>query len=138
MVRSANRLAAATAVAAACLASSAQAAFLSLPRHLKTQVERIAFNVPVLPPMAHSRFCLQYPADCEIRRSFRYRTISITPERWTELVAINREVNRAITPQRNLGGVMTEEWIVSPRAGDCNDYAVTKRHRLLARGWPSS
>src|SRR5262249_14849769 len=31
----------------------------------------------------------------------------------------------------------TEEWIISPRAGDCNDYAVTKRHELLARGWPS-
>jgi hypothetical protein len=50
---------------------------------------------------------------------------------------VNREVNRAIVPQQNLGGVMTEEWLVSPRAGDCNDYAVTKRHELLARGWPS-
>ena len=25
--------------------------------------------------------------------------------------------------------------MVGPRAGDCNDYAVTKRHELLARGW---
>jgi len=32
---------------------------------------------------------------------------------------------------------MAEEWLVSPRAGDCNDYAVTKRHKLLACGWPS-
>jgi predicted transglutaminase-like cysteine proteinase len=31
---------------------------------------------------------------------------------------------------------MGEEWLVSPRAGDCNDYAVTKRHKLLALGWP--
>jgi predicted transglutaminase-like cysteine proteinase len=28
-------------------------------------------------------------------------------------------------------------WLVAPKAGDCNDYAVTKRHELLARGWPS-
>ena len=33
---------------------------------------------------------------------------------------------------------MEEEWLVAPREGDCNDYAVTKRHELLARGWPSS
>jgi predicted transglutaminase-like cysteine proteinase len=50
---------------------------------------------------------------------------------------VNREVNRAIRPQKNVNGVMAEEWLVSPRAGDCNDYAVTKRHKLLARGWPS-
>ena len=40
-------------------------------------------------------------------------------------------------PQANNNGVMQEEWLVSPREGDCNDYAVTKRHELLARGWPS-
>jgi predicted transglutaminase-like cysteine proteinase len=33
--------------------------------------------------------------------------------------------------------VTQEEWLLSPRAGDCNDYAVSKRHRLIARGWPS-
>jgi predicted transglutaminase-like cysteine proteinase len=33
---------------------------------------------------------------------------------------------------------MMEEWTVSPQAGDCNDYSVTKRHEMLARGWPSS
>jgi predicted transglutaminase-like cysteine proteinase len=27
--------------------------------------------------------------------------------------------------------------LVAPKAGDCNDYAVTKRHDLLASGWPS-
>ena len=32
---------------------------------------------------------------------------------------------------------LTEEWLISPSAGDCKDYAITKRHELLARGWPS-
>lgn len=31
----------------------------------------------------------------------------------------------------------TEEWLLSPPAGDCNDYAITKRHKLLEFGWPS-
>jgi predicted transglutaminase-like cysteine proteinase len=119
-----------------CLASPAQA-FISLPRVLGAHMERIAYDVAVLPPVAHSRFCLQYPADCEIRGTFRQRGISLTQERWAELAAVNRAVNRAIAPQRNLGGVKTEQWLVSPKAGDCNDYAVTKRHELLAHGWPS-
>ena len=118
-------------------AVSAPAAFYSLPRTLKARAERVAYDLPVLPPMAHTRFCLQYPADCEIRGSFRHRNLSLTQARWNELVEVNRQVNHSIVPQRNLGGVMTEEWLLSPRAGDCNDYAVTKRHELLARGWPS-
>jgi predicted transglutaminase-like cysteine proteinase len=28
-------------------------------------------------------------------------------------------------------------WLVAPRAGNCHDYAVTKRHELLAHGWPA-
>src|SRR5262249_17944244 len=31
----------------------------------------------------------------------------------------------------------TEEWVISPPIGDCKDYAITKQHQLLARGWPS-
>ena len=27
-------------------------------------------------------------------------------------------------------------WLISPRAGECHDYAVTKRHQLLGLGWP--
>ena len=32
---------------------------------------------------------------------------------------------------------MGEVWLVAPHQGDCTDYAVTKRHELLARGWSS-
>jgi predicted transglutaminase-like cysteine proteinase len=55
-----------------------------------------------------------------------------------ELVKVNRDVNRAITPHEKTNSVSAEEWLVSPREGDCKDYAVAKRHELLARGWPSS
>jgi predicted transglutaminase-like cysteine proteinase len=27
--------------------------------------------------------------------------------------------------------------LISPKAGDCHDYAVTKRHELMAQGWPA-
>jgi predicted transglutaminase-like cysteine proteinase len=30
-----------------------------------------------------------------------------------------------------------EVWLIGPDRGDCNDYAVTKRHALMQRGWPA-
>jgi Bacterial transglutaminase-like cysteine proteinase BTLCP len=29
-----------------------------------------------------------------------------------------------------------QRWSIDPVFGDCNDYAVSKRHELLTRGWP--
>ena len=93
---------------------------------------------PALPPIGHSRFCLRYPNDCEVHGiDFRRRNIAMTPERWKELNDVNRNVNRNIVAEVTSGNEVTEEWLISPRAGDCKDYAITKQHELLARGWPS-
>jgi predicted transglutaminase-like cysteine proteinase len=123
---------------ATCWVSSSQAAFFSFPRALTMQLDRISFETPTLAPMAHTMFCLRYPAECTVHGTdFRKRNVAMTLDRLNELNGINRDVNRDITPQPNLGGLATEQWLVSPAAGDCNDYAVTKRHELLERGWPS-
>jgi predicted transglutaminase-like cysteine proteinase len=107
-------------------------------RRPETNVDRIVFDMPVLAPMAFMRFCVKYPKDCETRHmAFRPRPAALTAERKAELATVNRTVNLAIRPQANDNGVIREEWSVSPLEGDCNDYAVTKRHELLARGWPS-
>jgi predicted transglutaminase-like cysteine proteinase len=91
-----------------------------------------------LPPIGHSRFCLRYPDDCKIHSiDFRHRNMVLTAERWNELNIVNREVNRGIFAEATPGNGVTEEWVISPPTGDCKDYAVTKRHELLARGWPS-
>jgi predicted transglutaminase-like cysteine proteinase len=91
-----------------------------------------------LPPIGYSRFCLRYPDDCEARDiDFRHRNVVLTPERWNELNSVNRDVNRSIFAAITPGDGITDEWAISPLAGDCKDYAVTKRHELLARGWPS-
>ena len=91
-----------------------------------------------LPPIGHSRFCVRYPDDCKVHEiDFRHRNITLTSERWNELRAVNRNVNRLITAAVTDGDGTTEEWRISPPTGDCKDYAITKRHELLARGWPS-
>lgn len=115
------------------------AAHASLPRQFDPNVDRISFDAPVLAPMAFFRFCIQYPEDCKVRGTQSgAEPVTLTKERKAELTAVNRDVNRAIAPQEDFNGVTAEKWVVAPRAGDCHDYAVTKRHELLARGWPSS
>lgn len=117
----------------------AEASFFGLPRGLKFSFTHIQLDVPTLPPFAHTRFCMQYPADCEVGGvSFPDGGVRMTLPRWIELLEINRDVNLAIVPERNLGGILGERWVINPKSGDCNDYAVTKRHELIQRGWPSS
>jgi predicted transglutaminase-like cysteine proteinase len=111
---------------------------LGYSRGLNLGLERIGFNTPVLPPFAYVRHCSQYPEECRVRRmAFRGGKVALTAKRWAELVAVNAQVNRSIRPEPNLRGVAYEQWLIAPKTGECHDYAVTKRHELLARGWPS-
>ena len=93
---------------------------------------------PSLPPLGYSLFCSRYPDDCEVQKAdFRRRNIRLTLGRWDELNTVNREVNRDIISGPASDDIATEEWRIYPTAGDCKDYVITKRHELLARGWPS-
>jgi predicted transglutaminase-like cysteine proteinase len=115
-----------------------EASSFGLPLAHRFQLGQIGFDAPVLPPIGHSRFCLRYPDDCEIRGiDFRRRNIALTPQRWNELNSVNRQVNRDIIAEVTPASGTFEEWLIAPPAGNCKDYAVTKRHELLARGWPS-
>jgi predicted transglutaminase-like cysteine proteinase len=137
MRQTANALVAVTMIAAMFWASVSEAAFVGPLRAIKFQRAQISFGGPVLAPMAHVRFCLRYQADCEVHGiDFRRRHIALTPKRWNELNKINREVNHDIAPVSSMD-VTTEQWSISPPSGNCHDYAVTKRHELLARGWAS-
>jgi predicted transglutaminase-like cysteine proteinase len=144
-MRQATKIAALVTIAVTvCWTSVSEASFFSLPRALHYQIERIglnakiSFGMPVLPPIGHTRFCLQYPDDCAHQSiDFRRRNVALTADRWYELNSVNRQVNRDIVPEVTAGNGTTEEWVISPPAGDCKDYAITKRHELLALGWPS-
>lgn len=109
----------------------------SPPRQLGLPISRIQFDAPALAPMAHSFFCLKYRDDCKVDKTVSPdSTVMLTPDKRAELERVNAAVNRAIIPQPNTNGLAGEVWLVSPRAGECHDYAVTKRHELLALGWP--
>jgi predicted transglutaminase-like cysteine proteinase len=123
-------------IAAGC--QSASAAFIGLPNMLGQAAKRISFGNFTLPPMAYTRFCLRYADQCKAQRiTFRGGPVRLTAARWDDLREINRHVNSAIVPQRQTEGPAFEKWLINPTRGDCNDYAVSKRAELLARGWPA-
>ena len=106
-------------------------------RQLGLPISRIQFDAPALAPMAHTFFCLKYRDDCKVDKTVSPdSTVMLTSDKRAELERVNAAVNRAIIPQPNTNGLAGEVWLVSPRAGECHDYAVTKRHELLALGWP--
>ncbi|MCK1744987.1 transglutaminase-like cysteine peptidase [Bradyrhizobium sp. 139] len=115
----------------------ARAGRTALPATLRAINQHIELGSPTLPPFAYTAFCLRYEAECLQRRSFRGGLIRLTEDRWAALQEVNRAVNLAIVPARNELGLAGEEWVINPNHGDCNDYAVSKRHELLQLGWPA-
>lgn len=97
----------------------------------------IAEASPVLAPFQHVRFCLRYPDDCKSNLAENER-IDLNDDTSKLLDHVNRDVNAAINPMtKGYGSNVQDGWTISPTMGDCNDYAVTKRHELLQNGLPA-
>src|SRR6185312_12711159 len=83
---------------------------------------------PVLAPFQHVRFCLRYPAECRSDPSEKDR-IELSGQTSALLAHVNSSVNSAIEPTvKFYGSNIENRWTIAPSRGDCNDYAVTKRH----------
>jgi predicted transglutaminase-like cysteine proteinase len=92
---------------------------------------------PALAPFQHVRFCLRYPADCKSDPT-EINRIELTTETSELLKRVNSDVNAAIRPiVKDYGPELQDGWTIAPSSGDCNDYAVTKRHELLQSGLPA-
>ena len=90
------------------------------------------------PPYGFVKFCDRMPDECRQGPQEEQR-FSATPERLSELDAVNRAVNHEIEPVTDLEIYgQTEYWTIPTTRGDCEDYALLKRKRLIARGWPAS
>jgi predicted transglutaminase-like cysteine proteinase len=92
---------------------------------------------PTLAPFQHVRFCLRYPSDCKSDPTENER-IDLNAETSESLKRVNHSVNISIIPTlKSYGPALQDGWTIAPDTGDCNDYAVTKRHELLQIGLPS-
>jgi predicted transglutaminase-like cysteine proteinase len=87
-----------------------------------------------LAPFSFVKFCLDYPGDCP--KSAGPVRIHLTGAHMAELTSVNRAVNAAIRPTPDTSAMRF--WKLNVSAGDCNSYAVEKRHELIRRGWPAA
>ncbi len=94
---------------------------------------------PTDPPYAFWRFCEEFAADCTRQRSVEAR-VTASARRMAELDEINRRVNADIEPVTDLELYGVSDYWTLPLAGkgDCEDYALMKRHLLIEAGWPAS
>jgi predicted transglutaminase-like cysteine proteinase len=93
---------------------------------------------PAQPPHGFVRFCEAVPRECasEQRQVNRF---SASAERLRELDDVNRAINKAVEPATDLEVYGVNEYWTLPRSkGDCEDYALLKRHNLVRKGWPVS
>ena len=89
-------------------------------------------------PYGFVQFCSRIPSECQ-QGPMEEQRMSATPQRLAELDNVNRAVNREIAPATDLEVYgQAEYWTIPVHRGDCEDYALLKRKRLIARGWPES
>ncbi len=91
------------------------------------------------PPIGWVQFCqeVEHKADCDVA-SLRPAIADLDERRWRFLLQVNAQVNRAIEPITDM-----DHWGVAERwnyptdgKGDCEDYVLEKRKRLIDAGWP--
>ena len=88
-------------------------------------------------PIGHVGFCYRYPEECgEVERG--ESEVFLTTARWAELSSVNSRVNEMIKPVSDYIQYGTiEHWTYpSSGQGDCEDYVLLKKRKLIAMGWP--
>jgi predicted transglutaminase-like cysteine proteinase len=90
-----------------------------------------------LPPIGWVQFCQDEPITCDVE-NMRPLDVVLDSDRWRELIRVNNAVNKDVLPvtdEDQWGEV--ERWsFPTTGEGDCEDYVLEKRERLMALGWP--
>ena len=82
-------------------------------------------------PKAYAAFCRIYPLECLYGGP---EIVQYSERLILKLYEINDIVNRTIKWRRD----KLNNWQLEPHLGDCEDYALTKRSRLIKHGIPAS
>jgi predicted transglutaminase-like cysteine proteinase len=91
------------------------------------------------PPIGWVQFCgdAHHVRDCSVP-TLRPAPVDLDERRWRFLLEVNARVNRsieAVTDMDHWG--VPERWSYpTDGKGDCEDYVIEKRRRLMEAGWP--
>lgn len=87
----------------------------------------------VLAPFAFVKFCRNNQQDCQ--PSAGKTLMALDTARHKELLRVNAMVNRTIKARND--NTSNDVWSADVAAGDCEDFALTKRRMLIRAGWPA-
>ena len=88
-------------------------------------------------PIGHYEFCQREPEECR-QKTARQAPVELSRKLWAAMVDINDRVNVTVTPRTDLEMWGKEElWSYPTNVGDCEDYALEKRRRLMKLGVPA-
>jgi predicted transglutaminase-like cysteine proteinase len=90
-------------------------------------------------PVGYVQFCRDNNWACP-KESYDPVVVRLDEERWNELIAINKDVNRRIRPMTDADLFGQEEFWTYPvdGYGDCEEYVLEKQRVLIEAGWPKS
>lgn len=105
------------------IASNAAAAEATMPTGVRTSQ-----------PIGHYEFCKQRPRECAAQ-SASSSAERMNPALMRLLVSVNNTVNAAVEPRTDMEIWGKEEvWSYPDGVGDCEDYVLEKRRRLIFAG----
>lgn len=100
-----------------------------IDRTIKTRrIVKIRTKGKISAPMGAMIFCLKQPQHC---KGGGQSQMAMNENLNKILNKTNRAVNRAIRPRYDRKG---DVWSINVRYGDCEDYVLTKRAKLIAQG----
>lgn len=114
-------------------ATSSAAGPAGLASGFGNTIARMMEGDRAMAPFASVVFCMQQAAQCEDTGG--PDIVNLDADHKAQLISVNTSFNHSIRPQNDPPG--TDIWSVDVKAGDCEDYALTKRKHLIALGWPS-
>ncbi|MCG7393403.1 transglutaminase-like cysteine peptidase [Microvirga sp. ACRRW] len=122
------------AVLALAASPSVQAQTVAALPGLSNPVAQVGVAKPI---MGWVRFCEQNPAECSVDTS-EPASIQLTAKDWQTLQRVNRQVNAGVKAKTD-----KDHWGVEDRwdfaedgYGDCEDYQLLKRRKLVEAGFP--
>lgn len=88
-------------------------------------------------PIGHYEFCQREPQECR-QKTPRQAPVKMSEQLWAALVRVNDDVNIEVMPKTDMEMWGVEEfWSYPTNVGDCEDYVLEKRRRLMAMGVPA-
>lgn len=89
-------------------------------------------------PIGHYEFCKTLPQECAIRTRASTPP-KVTDHGWGVIRDINASVNHAIVPMTDLEIYGRDEvWAYPVDLGDCEDFVLLKRKKLMAAGFSAA